>query len=512
MGAIGDYIHSSAYGYDIYGTNYWGTEPQSDSEKISVFITQFQKAHAEVQKDSTFMSIEEKERLQERLSLFSKNPEETEYGTELKKMWKILVSELEHQFRAAEKDIDKLTHDVIQGHRVNAKKIGIKKEQRQMLTSTLLKRVNALNQSISQLSFSETTMEKIKMNMDFIQTGIRELQALADQASLSTGYQQLVQEGKVLSKKIDLNSKNKLIVAAINETINFINGSANMQKGMLEQAIVALAPLVGANKTIQELQNTVKAAFKQNESQVVFEKRNFSEEIQNNLNEILSGYKQEGQSYLSARVSSDKVDVTINWQGKSLPISVKNVNLDPKGNTSPYVNLVSQASLLAMLQSIGTDYTNHYLNVMSVHRSGTFTAAGHYEGKAETRSHYFQIARQSIRLSLLSAAFEGYKSKAQGGLAKVFVINDNQTGRVKVYNIGQLILRLVAFNSYLIPDFVHIKGNGTEIENIQFNNTFVPGPYSKTAAYQIITSLLSEVHKYKITVAIRKTVAFTEFY
>ena len=115
---------------------------------------------------------------------------------------------------------------------------------------------------------------------------------------------------------------------------------------------------------------------------------------------------------------------------------MKNVNLDPKGNTSPYVNLVSQASLLAMLQSIGTDYTNHYLNVMSVHRSGTFTAAGHYEGKAETRSHYFQIARQSIRLSLLSAAFEGYKSKAQGGLAKVFVINDNQTGRVKVYNIG----------------------------------------------------------------------------
>jgi hypothetical protein len=52
----------------------------------------------------------------------------------------------------------------------------------------------------------------------------------------------------------------------------------------------------------------------------------------------------------------------LNWDGKDLGISAKNVNLD-KG----WARLVTDSSLLYLLQDEDPQFVNHFLNIFATH-------------------------------------------------------------------------------------------------------------------------------------------------
>ena len=74
MSAIGDYIHNTAYGYNVYGINYRGQSPQSDSEKMAVFAQQYNKVIQKARLTANTLQKKDKEQLEKKITWFMRRP------------------------------------------------------------------------------------------------------------------------------------------------------------------------------------------------------------------------------------------------------------------------------------------------------------------------------------------------------------------------------------------------------------------------------------------------------
>lgn len=507
MSAIGDYIHYTAYGYNIYGINYPGTVNQGDDDKKAVLADAFNSNHKKIIDSTKFLSNAEKNDLERKLSMFSKGANGDVQQEQLDFIWQVVVEELEEQFNACKEEISRDTLNVVRGQgrkTVNASKVRKRKNQTQMLTSTLIKRINAINNAIKNLGLSQTTLNKIKEHMDDLYKNIDQLEYIAKDALSSSQYTELIQRGEEINKKIRLNDPANKAIEHINAMIGLINGSPSMQKGMLLQGLIAVAPYVGANVIKENLKAAIQEAFTENTSSVTLCSGLFSKEL-NPSDFLPDEYKGNGNIFATVKESPDKVDVTISYNGRPVPISAKNISFD-FNISSPYVNLVNGSPLLPLLAlTMSGDYINHYLNIVTAHRGGKVGDNSKKEGEVYIRGELLSSIKSSIRLSLLISAFKGYKPNAKGGTAQVFVVNNNTKGRVKIYNIDELLRRALENQKYLNHNYVKIQGNGTQIENLRFGrNNWSGSRPSREGAYSRINALLTQVHGTKISVAINK--------
>lgn len=182
--------------------------------------------------------------------------------------------------------------------------------------------------------------------------------------------------------------------------------------------------------------------------------------------------------------SQGKVDVEITWKGNSdvetvLKASLKNANL-----SHYYVRMVSGSSLLFMIQDLDSDFVNHFLNLMAKHK-----------GKKNDIPAFMKLKEEMIeemRLALFYKSLSG--DNFQRTTANVFIVNDNQTGKVKAYRVQDLVNK-AADNIKLLTG---VKLNNKTLNtDLTFRNDWNDGsPEGR------ISGLLADVHATKVSASL----------
>lgn len=180
---------------------------------------------------------------------------------------------------------------------------------------------------------------------------------------------------------------------------------------------------------------------------------------------------------MTTHASMGKIDVTMEWQGKQLNISAKNVNLD-----NYWVRMLSGSSLLYMLQDEDTQFVNHFLNIFATHGK---------KGMDRTSlTAYRKEMLEEVKLILLYKAITGDTYGRQS--ANLFILNDNRTGTVKVYSIVGLL------NKISKPPIKGIQLNGKTFSA----STSLKNTWSKVSAQERISALLADAHAKKVNVSV----------
>ncbi len=477
MSAIGDYVHYTSYGYIKYGINKIGQKGSSINDAASIFNTQRDKIN-ELSSNS-IISKTEMQKLEQAIESLMRPSSNSDQEEALNELWSQLVVAYQKEFPEAVERINRETGN-IEKSSLNISKIKTKGHSN-VLESTILNRINSINSDIAQIK-SITEKNKLQNIVNKISQDFEKLTGIQQAAFQQT--EGLITKKARKNNKLSLNGEAGNIVEQINKIAARTSGLINLQKGALFEYLIAVAPLVGKGYGEKELsdylQKTVKGS---NKSNVYISDIKFSPDIK--LNQVLGSkysYNPNSHLYAFTKPTQDKVDVTIEWNNYPLNISAKNVNLNMYSH--PDVSILTNGSLLTILQSINEIAVNHYLNIVSKHRDPS---------KSIDQS-LLNTAHEFIKIGILEGALKGYKLQQQQ--ANVFIINDNQTGKVKVYDINQLIEKAIKD----IQNNITITSSNGDIENLTFINAWQENIAGR------LTNLFSEIHKQKISVKINKSV------
>lgn len=510
MSAIGDYIHYTSFGYLTAGTSkleknmtYRGTNYSEGFKRAKTL----QKAKTfNALKEVNAMKLTDKERKKLEIQIEAlMQPDKSDYGETANQLWEILRNDFNNQFSEAILEIQRQTANVIKRQGApsfTARKIGeLKKghEEKRTKVSTILNRLDKFNKYITELISVGVNPEGILITnlidkLDKIYEEISKIHQIGAEGQ-NSGYAALQAKLKNLSTPLLTWEQSKNVVTAINELISAINMSANLAKGTLFEKMVAIAPLVGTNYAKKHLKNAFLSVKGNEKTSVIFDEHDFGQMV--DLERVLGkGYDRINDNLWAAtNASQDKVDVTLNWShGRKLNVSAKNVTFDSSKGGS-IIHLVSKASFLALMTVMQPDFVNHYLNLISVHYRNVYKENGYTTNRDLLINGVpeLQQARLLMQRSLLVSAFAGYKNGADK--ANVFIVNDNSTGKVRIYNIGDLIQKI---SDSMINSVVSIN---PELEMIYLTrNTF-----NINGAGGRISNLLNEVHQQKISVSLKKS-------
>ena len=510
MSAIGDYIHYTSSGYFMAGINRRGkVNVRYEPQLVTAFNNQRRVMGSYLSSGAT-LSIKEKEELEKNISRLME-PDTGDDG--LDQLWNKLSQAFFNEFQESAAELDRRHAEIFKpGYKDNSNlgltRIGDLKARKESNKKTelsgILDRVEKLNIAINNISHSGNYYQRLKEQMDIVYDNFDKIAKTFDESLRITNYNQLQNfinkyGHKRNMKKLYEWNEAEPFVTAINKMVSMVNGVQNLQKGTLFEMLIAFAPLVGKDYSTKELKKAIQSTVgTSGKSKVVFDPKDFMEGM--NLAVILNrqgnNYKINNNLYQSTIASQDKVDVILNWNGKKVNVSAKNLNMLDT-NVNPYVHLASQSSLLSLMTSMNSAFVNHYINMISVHKY-TKNKLIQLQNIPE-----YQEVKELLKLSLLISAFIGYKKNASK--ATTFIINDNKTGRVKIYDISSLIKRIYEMNHSDNKTFLIEPA----IENIILNNRYIEG---KGDAYKTrIGNVLSELHGYKISVKFKKS-ALTEFY
>ena len=200
-----------------------------------------------------------------------------------------------------------------------------------------------------------------------------------------------------------------------------------------------------------------------------------------------------GNVILEHSASQNKVDVTVKWKTNAgneilLPISAKNIQ------SSGQIKILSDSSLLFLIQDENADFINHYLNLVSV--NSTSNVLNLTDNKQE--------AINTLRLTLLYKAMAG--SQLKGMQASIFI--SNLRGQVYVHRITDVIDSITDQNTMQLKT-TGIRGlNDEQIGDFVKANSWEGKKdiLDDQSAQMRITHLLNHIHATKISVAISQSI------
>ena len=489
MSAIGDYVHLTAAEYYKHGTERFDENKTNFNLVPRIFQDQKEslKRKMESRKAHEMLSPGQQKELSKALELLMRPEGSDSQIQQLNKIWEGMLEELSDEFEGNLGNVQRDCANIFASYTFGENAKTVKtiqtkpnkgKETRKIKLQTILKRMKQLQQC--------DQLEQLKSQLDKIYEELAKASNQSVEALRATNYN-IDNDTIELASGIDMSnlllveSQYENVVKALNKIIARTSGSANLQKGTMFEYMLAVAPLVCGKTTVDNLHDFIKkSVVGWKKTKVSIDSSNFFKGV--DLKSILNKYDQQinDHLYVSNSASQDKVDVLLRWNGKKIPLSAKNVNL----KSGREIHLVSQASLLAMVADLNANYMNHFLNIVSQHKSP--------KDSATIQTSLINEAHHSLKRILMLEALEGYKTGAQQ--ADFFVVNDNATGQVKIYSVAQLVLDAID----QIDNFVKVTTNGdNDIENIRFANDFQIKSYD-----QRITKLIGDVHAQKITVGL----------
>lgn len=453
MGSIGNYIHATKAGYFSHGITKDGD--------FSAYISQRENIRKKaVANAKTSLNYKERKDLGKAISkLIRPDPVK---NSRVQKIQEEVARKLEERFKEALGDIDWATLDVtsdkpsgnIVGKASSSINVDDMRKKMEKLDKVLL---NLAEEGAVGTSKVRETLEEIKNEYEAaIQKVLDAKREKGLDATLTTWD---AAHGLAQYKE------------RLNELIQEYAAAPpiSLQKGDLFENLIAYAPMVARNLAHRELGKVVGGD---------------KEEVGLHLEKFDKAYVTKtftDKCFEKTKASQGKVDVELVWKGKDVKISAKNVNL---GNQ--YVQLLSNSSLLYLLQDEDSDFVNHALNILASHSN---------KGSNETSGKgNITLLRGSmideLRLIILYKALTGDVNNRTA--ANLFIVNDNKTGTVKVHNVLDIIDKA----SENLSNAISVKGLAkSSFKPLENNIAATPE--------ERISGLLADAHSRKISVGIK---------
>lgn len=530
MSGIGDYIHYRAINYVKYGT---GRAPNYGPTTANWAVADQKARLMEIAKISKSNGLgKDGKKFARYIEWLMRPPDARSNGypdgesAELYNLaWEALVPFLEQEFGYAVDRISRASGNIFAliGGVNGFNKIKIKKDQKSIYASTIVKRLDAIQQAISRGKY--TIVDKLTGNtkdVSYTRSELEELIAFYDKlndmkSKLGQEVQskldavQIQQNGKVRQVlqdsqlAIPLDKSISDFVDQINSLSSLGRGAAAQYKGQLFEWMVVAAAYIAQGLSGDALKEAIAVGIGKasalngeifntswtgkNTTLVQYDPKDFISSA--DLSKILSNnYQQKEGLYVANTATQDKVDVQISMPStgiKTLNLSIKNKNL-----TAPHaqpVDLVKDSPLLVMLASLQNhEFVNHYLNQHMEHAYRADTT--YLMNKA---SFAYNETARVLTLSIVERAFRGYKQNA-AAKADIFVINDNITGKVQIIDIADILTDLLIMDMNSMLSYVKIQ---PDLMTLTFPNT-----WSENSAEDRINKILADIHNMKVVVNI----------
>ena len=485
---IGDYIHYSAAGYNKYGIYKKG------SKQSSFYNYNIQKQNL-LNRIESMMTFQDKTGMEAALNKLLSSEDRSKIDNEA---WNIVLKKMEEEFGSM---IGKINMDT--GNISSTSLEAAKKNNEKMLRANIAE--------------TDTYLKTIYNRLNTIQIGLSQIKdkkkyrEISDQINMIFKLlNQIIQDGKskgltqgLRTQTIDRNMKlsisniNKYttggngegdsILTIINNLLknaDLFNININLQKGTLFEYLIAAAPAVAKVEAGNALEKNLEKNFgkvlggQRDKVTIDFDKNNFLEGL--DTKSIAAQISQRStftDTSVTYGYSQGKIDVLVQWGNQTVPISAKNVKL-----SSGYeVHLVSGTSLLYLLQDEDNDFVNNYFNVI----------ADHPDGKVVNMN----IAHEVVKMTILFKALTG-KTFGRDSDAEVFIINDNTTGRVRVFDMKDLLIK--AYNN--LDAYSKIDANKGPLESLSIANRWA------NTYQERINNFIVETIKVKINAALKPNI------
>lgn len=360
---------------------------------------------------------------------------------------------------------------------------------------TIIKAIKEINKRIPYLIESDGKKDIVKKFND-----------------IKTIFKKLNQDGQREMKWWHRSNKEVDELATLIAEVNKMLASGRSTvHGAYAEYIVALMSAVGEEKGQKTVDEIIRD-FKDNliniggaKTQATFSTKNFfgltsevtgtKQDVQSVVSEVIGKrhqyYDADSNIVYTSNITQDKVDVDIKFNGVNLPVSVKNINLNHP--TIPDISLLHGTGILALLDQ-EAKFVNHWLNI-SPERVGNDV---NDNASASDKKRVDDDMKLLIAYRSLAGGRSIVTGKAQ--LAKVFVVNDNSTGKFKVFRIYDLLNDIEKDLNFLNittePDIFNLKNKWIGVQK----------ELSAENAYRRVIDLLAKLNAAKISVSINKNI------
>ena len=161
----------------------------------------------------------------------------------------------------------------------------------------------------------------------------------------------------------------------------------------------------------------------------------------------------------------------------------------------PGVKLISKTPLTSILMLLDTDFVNHYLNLLSVHRGGKFLIDENKPTAPLYKAESIK-ANQMIQYATAVRAITGIRNKTYSDISSdCLIINDKATKTVHLIP-SDVLLDGIYSN---IDTFVNIEGLPNNFFNL---NKWQTGAPDEDLAMARITDLIAGLHSFKLSMTL----------
>lgn len=513
---IGDYVHYHTMNYLNYGIAHKGQRPQMAMAAISKFKAQFNTSLSQI-KAGSMTTSQANEWIQNIEFLF--RPPDNQFGVDSNVWQQVVDSVLMPWFQEDFVDCEERLALELGNIFSSVPSVGIKKikDDTKITAATIMSRKNnlerILNEGYSLIAKGQSGLYS-EQELNLLRKVNKELDILLSELDIVTQRQlaklqtstvtYTVKKGSLAGQTITrlqyrkdsaLQKSDKLqeIIDKFNWMVAASKGTANLERGVLFERVGAAAFYMAQGLTGTALREAIENAIKEggdSATKVQFDESALSKDL--NAHVILGNNYTRSDPlneniWISTSVASkDKIDLKLQFNQNTDPInlSLKNVNLT--GASRRPIGLVQGAPLFLMLANLQNhELVNHYLN-----QHVDTVATGAKSLYIASQSFYNETSKM-IMLGLFEEALRGYKSQADK--ANVFVINNNQRGSVSIFNMDEILNKIILNFDSLRNDLTFKP----DVSSLYFRNI-----WDKIGPAGRIEKLLAEVMKIKMEIAI----------
>lgn len=462
---IGDYIHYTANGYNEYGI--YRKQKSSPVTNFSDF------ANAEIDK------IKCKEvnttQLEQELNSFFSNAQNGNLTKDQKAAQRAVMRQMNKEFG------DKLgnittTGDVTMSEQQKAKSIGkisdvAKKDRSSLNPKKIMNKIHKLEKT---LAFLENEVGNESTEYNTLKTGLNAAKQEAESLYRDFIYDNTIPD----SAKAEIERENN-IIDKLNSLIKTYAAmpAISLQKGEYFEFLVSYLQGVMNGISIREITKAMKEIKTGGKTEEMKIDDSFFG-IKGDEKDELYRINFSENTDMTIKKSQGKVDIIVDVEDQKIGASLKNVNLSKE---HAWIHTVSGSNLLYFLQDMAPDFVNHFLNLNAAHKRNT----GEINETAKQNSR--QAMKRVLAAKALSGATYGRKQ------ADLFIVNNNQTGKVQIFSMGKLTQ---ALKNAKLESF-SVKVGGKSINDLnQFENKSVSD--DDALGVQRISRLLSSLRKLKL--------------
>ena len=187
--------------------------------------------------------------------------------------------------------------------------------------------------------------------------------------------------------------------------------------------------------------------------------------------------------------SQGKTDIFVQWEDQKIKISAKNQSIN-KGQRN-IAHVVSQTPLLYLLQSLDTNFINHWLNLHSSQKAFNKNNQEYVVNISTKKKNYSEDFDSLMEESLFYLALSGRtQGRSEKEVVNTFLVNDKTQGKIRVFSIKDII------NQGINNKAVIITGGGLSSRNRSWiNNKKANSPDER------ISEILTQLHNTKVSIS-----------